>query len=223
MDLDDFGSSFDDGFDDDFDDDFAAPSRPKRSSGSGKKSKKKRKKKSGSWQKPALIAGGGILGLALLIGVGYLGANLISGFGGGQSDFSYLPADTEIIISVQVAELLESDMVQKALADPQAKAATDKLKQEIGMAADEDLTEIQSIIVGVANMPQKPAGSLGGGFGMGPLGGWHARLQQGGHDRRCSQEIGVEPRRSEIQGQGIDPQLDNVLRSQRGRHGGLFP
>jgi len=118
-----------------------------------------------------LIAGGSLLGLALLIGIGYLGAGFISGFGGGDADFAYLPDNTKVLISVQVADLLESDMVQKALSDPQAKAAIDKLKQEIGMAADEDLTAIQAIIVGVANMPQKPSDGLGGGFGMGPLGG----------------------------------------------------
>jgi phosphomevalonate kinase len=111
-----------------------------------------------------LIAGGSILGLALLIGLGYLGAELVSGFGGGDADFSYLPPDTEVVVSIQVAELLESDMLQKVLDDPAAKSAIEELKKQIGMEADEDLTEIESIMVGVANLPQQKPGGLGGGM-----------------------------------------------------------
>lgn len=172
FDDDDFGDDefADDGFGDDgfgsADDDFDTPSRSRRSSGGKSKSKKKKKgkKKSGGWQKPTLIAGGSILGLALLIGLGFLGAGLVSGFGGGDADFSYLPPDTEVVVSIQVAELLESDMVQELLEDPAAKTAIEELKKQIGMGADEDLSEIQSIIVGVANLPQQKPGGFGGGM-----------------------------------------------------------
>ena len=93
-------------------------------------------KKKSNWQKPALIGGGVVLGLAMLIMLISLltGGSARRGGDGNIVDMTYLPANSEMVAFVDVQRLVRSSMVRDQIAnDPKAAQAIKEMEEETGL------------------------------------------------------------------------------------------
>lgn len=139
-----------------------APVATKKGSakGSGKVAKPKRKKKG----EDSNVGGMLLTVLVVLVGIGVIGGGgyaLFSMLPGGTGGIaSYLPAETDTVIHVQVANLLSAPVVAPLLSDPKFKEGMETMTKTVGLA----LTDIESVTVGAVgaiNGIQKPNGPIG--------------------------------------------------------------
>lgn len=139
-----------------------APVTTKRGSAKGnvKAVKPKRKKKG----EDSNLGGMLLTALVVLVGVGVIGGGgyaLFSMLPGGSGGIaSYLPAETDTVIHVQVANLLSAPVVAPLLSDPKFKEGMETMTKTVGLA----LTDIESVTVGAVgaiNGIQQPNGPIG--------------------------------------------------------------
>jgi hypothetical protein len=180
--LDDF-DSFEDHRDDDLDEDeydrpARSPSRPAArrqpaSGGSasdrrgparaGKSGGKKRKSRRQSSNLPFII-GGAVVGVGVLVGLGFIVAGLLNKQGGGNvQEFSYLPPDTEGLVKIRVADVMNSAWKDQVV-DAQQQQTMNMLKSNTGI----DFMQIESMSIAVAGLNLNTLGGAAmGGGGMG--------------------------------------------------------
>jgi hypothetical protein len=89
--------------------------RPKKSSKGGKG---KKKSKSGGGSGIVLMIGGGILGVALLVGVVYGAMSLLSGMGGSSGWTAWMPEDTDMVIRLKPSDLTNSQFLKPVMEHP---------------------------------------------------------------------------------------------------------
>lgn len=159
---DDFGGPSDD-FEDDYEDDFGPPKSSRRSSASRpsasrskKSSKTKKKSRKKSNNKTPLLIGGGVVAFLLLVGIGFLVFNAVGGGGGGldSEDVAWLPPDSQMVVSVDLDKLWDSNLFQRSLNSPeaaQAKAQIEEGMRKLGFAEGETPNVIDHITVGMTD------------------------------------------------------------------------
>lgn len=89
--------------------------RAKKSSKGGKG---KKKSKSGGGSGIVLMIGGGILGVALLVGVVYGAMSLLSGMGGSSGWTAWMPEDTDMVIRLKPSDLTNSQFLKPVMEHP---------------------------------------------------------------------------------------------------------
>lgn len=170
--LDDFGDDFGDEFDDDFEQP-ASRSRG-RQTGGGSRSrtrgksagKKARGKGKGGIPKPVIIGGAVAVGLAFLIGAGFLISSLFGG--GNRIDLSYLPNDLDAVFRVQVGKIWNSPFLNDVVTTPEIQQAVSQATEQLGIAP----ADIESVTVGMWGLqPDSAQSSTGLPFGARPPGG----------------------------------------------------
>lgn len=170
---DDYGDDYDD-FEDNYEDDFgpprrragrAAPARPRSSRGGGRSASKgkKKPKKSSKNNQTALIAGGAVLGFLLLLGLAFFIYQLAGG-GGAKVDYAWLPPDSEVVISVDVDKVWNSNLAERirSIDEEGVRRGLDEMKRELadaGFAEGESLDAIDSVTLGF-NDAQKSKGLM---------------------------------------------------------------
>ena len=154
-DDDDFLSNLD-SFDEDYaapDEDYAAPALPPIP---GRRSSSKQNTRKPSepvhWQKLALIAGGGLLGVALLGGLVWVAVSALSGSGSdNRLDLSYLPPDSELIVSIRVADAWNAPILESLLNKPEVQKNIGEMREKIGL----EPADIQSVIIGFSGLLER--------------------------------------------------------------------
>ena len=110
--------------------------------------------KSVLWKKPSLIAGAGLLVVLLVVGLVWMIASGASG--DGELNLAYLPADSEMIASVRVADLWEAPVLQSLVDKPEVQRGVQEMQESIGLVP----SDIESIIIGGLPQGQQQAGPL---------------------------------------------------------------
>ena len=177
--LDDFDSYEDAADDDEYERPAARRSAPRPAArgkaGSAGRRSARSAKPAGKSRKPArrqrsnlpFIIGGAVVGLAVLVGLGFLVTGML-----GKSttptasiqEFSYLPSDSEALVKMRLADVMNSPW-QQQLMNPQQQQAMNTLKAQTGI----DIMQIESMSVGISGL--NPAALSGQGMGAGgPMG-----------------------------------------------------
>ncbi len=146
--------------------------RPKSKSKGAKDTKgKKKKSKGGGFAPIAMLVGGVVLGLGLIGGIGYGVITLLSGMGS-NSWVKWLPADTEMVIQVRVADAMNAPIF-KPITDHPTLSKLMNRPPAPGNAAGDPTTaflqglgiqskDIDTLTVGIANI-QSGGAVFGGG------------------------------------------------------------
>ncbi len=132
------------------------PPRSRRGAARGSRGGKKPRRKSGSGNgaKIALLAGGGVLGLLLVVGLGVLVYNLVGGGGLNTKDMAWLSPNTQVVVSVDVDEVWNSNVVQRILNNQNAaqlKTGLDELQKKMeqgGFNQGESIDSVESFLAG---------------------------------------------------------------------------
>lgn len=163
---------------------FAAALAPRSSPGksargAGKKGKAKQAA-SFDWVTPLLTGLAALVVIGLLGGGGYFVYTLIDLKVVNKIDLTYLPPDADLVVHVRVDDVMNSPIMQSALAVPAVKQAIDKIASEthispsdiktitLGATGVSDADFSKLVPMPVIGMPGAPAGPRGG---AGPAGG----------------------------------------------------
>ncbi len=143
-----------------FDEDYGAPDEDDGATAlppiagrrsSSKKSTQKRSKPV-HWQRPALIAGGGLLGVVLLVGLVWMAVSALSGSGSGNRlDLAYLPPDSELIVSIRIADFWNAPILKSLIDKPEVQKNIDEMREKIGLQP----ADIQSVIFGLSGLSER--------------------------------------------------------------------
>jgi predicted Zn finger-like uncharacterized protein len=149
---------------DSFDDDYGAPeeaygetarppvSGPRSTSKKSKKKSSAKRSKSSGWQNPALMAGGGLLCVGLLVGVVWMAVAAFSGSGrDDRLDLAYLPPDSELIVSIRIADIWKAPIVKSLIDKPEVQKNIAEVRKKIGLGP----ADIQSVIIGVSGLSER--------------------------------------------------------------------
>ncbi len=99
-----------------------------------------------AWIKPALIGGGALAGVALLV---LLIMMLTSGRSSNVVDMTYLPADTNVLVHVDLASLVRVSEIKKLLESPQFATQLKTLEEQSGIT----LSDIDTLTIGMPGDP----------------------------------------------------------------------
>lgn len=144
--------------DEDFSEDYGspAPQPARRGRSSSRRGDRKRSSQPINWQLPAMIAGGCLLVIALVVGVW----SLTGGGGGGSQSASgnainlaYLPPDHELVIRVRVADLWKAPMLQEFVSTPETAQGVESFREQVGLGPD----DIESVTVGMSGLSEMAA------------------------------------------------------------------
>lgn len=163
---------------------FAAALAPKSAPGkSGRGAEKKGKAKpaaSFDWVTPLLTGLAALVVFGLLGGGGYFAYTLIDLKVVNKIDLTYLPPDADLVVHVRVDDVMNSPIMQSAVAVPAVKQAIDKVASETHISLS-DIKTITLGATGVSNadfsklVPMPAMGMAGGPAGpprgAGPAGG----------------------------------------------------
>jgi hypothetical protein len=148
-----------DSFDEDYglpDEDYGGPALPPipgRRTSSRQGSRKR--SQSTNWQKPALIAGGSLLGVVVLVGLIWVSVSALSGSGNNERlnklNLAYLPPDSELVVSVRIAEAWKSPILRSLVNKPGVLKSIDEIREKIGL----EPTDIESVIVGASGLSER--------------------------------------------------------------------
>lgn len=128
-----------------------SPSRPGRSAGTSRRS---------SGRQPnnlPFIIGGAVVGVGALVGLAFLVAGMLGGSSSAPVESAWLPPDSEVFVSVEVAKLWNAKEVQNLLNLPEAQQAIAEAKSEFGMGPEESLGDIQRITAGGSGLDRTQA------------------------------------------------------------------
>jgi hypothetical protein len=161
---------------DEYEDDYgeeALPPTPSRSR-SSKKSSKKKKSQPAIWKNPGVVIGGSAVGVLLIVGVALLASSVFSSKApeegkstevadavgdavreaaqrsGKQVNLAWLSDDSELIISVRVADLWNAPLIQSLLDNPEAQQGIAQFRESIGLEPG----DIESITLGVVEVSE---------------------------------------------------------------------
>lgn len=150
----------------------SAPGKSAR--GAGKKGKAK-PAASFDWVTPLLTGLAALIVIGLLGGGGYFVYALIDLKVVNKIDLTYLPPDADLVVHVRVDDVMNSPIMQSALAVPAVKQAIDKVASETHISPS-DIKTITLGATGVSNadfsklVPMPAMGMAGGGMPGGPAG-----------------------------------------------------
>lgn len=144
---------------------------PVMSSRSRKKGGKSKKSQPINWQKPVGIALGALLLVGLLVGGGYLVANLDLFGPKNKIDLAYLPPEADFVVHAKLSETWNAPFMQSIVTMPMVKGGVDQMRQETGIDPN-DVTSITFGMKGFAEQmkataefrKQLMAGPQAGGF-----------------------------------------------------------
>lgn len=153
-DFDDMDASDDAYQDDEYQDE--APRKKSKAGASKKTSKKKSKSSRGNSMLPLMIGAialGGIavVGLLVFVVMNFAGS-------GNKINMAYLFPDSDIVVRVKLAEVLNAPLLAGVMNTPAVKAA---LNKGVG-AGDVQITDIDSVTVGMSSKSMKQAKPFGG-------------------------------------------------------------
>eukprot|EP00913_Durusdinium_trenchii_P008854 g8320.t1 len=158
-DLDEFDDAFGDdaAYTDDFgDDDYDYDDQPQRPARSKPRKKKKRQQTAG-WVKPTLIGVASLLVLLMLGGGVYLAMSLMKG-GSRAEALAYLPKDSEVILVLRVADLMEEPSIRKTIEEQILQQPnSEKFYKDIGL---DSLDDIEMIAFGMKDVSKMAEGSM---------------------------------------------------------------
>ncbi|MBT4864727.1 MAG: hypothetical protein HON53_06325 [Planctomycetaceae bacterium] len=156
------------------------PSQPPQRSKSGQTAGQRitaHQQRPGGGSKTGAIIGGGVVAVLLLVGVGLWASGLFSGGenppagppvaeGEGKQpaaenklDLSYLPADTELFVQLQLADAWQSPLLKQLADMPQVQSGLQEIQQNLGLAPA-DVASLTVGLSGVSNQAKQgtPAG-----------------------------------------------------------------
>jgi len=120
-----------------------------------KKSKTKssvKRSKSPGWQKPALITGGSLLGIGVLVGLVWLAVGALSGPRiDDRLDLAYLPPNSEVIVSIRIADFLNAPILKSLVNKPEVQQNIDEMRKKIGL----EPADVESVIFGVPGVSER--------------------------------------------------------------------
>jgi hypothetical protein len=117
-----------------------------RSKKAAKGGKGKKKSKGGGGSGIVLMIGGAVLGIGVLGGLVYGAIALISGMGGGSSNWTaYMPEDTDVVFRVRPAEFSSSPFLKPVMDHPVLSKLVNQPPQNPGMAGGaNDLSKLSA-------------------------------------------------------------------------------
>jgi DNA-directed RNA polymerase subunit RPC12/RpoP len=167
-DLQDYGGG--DEFGDPYGDDSPTPTpTPTRRAATRGRRKKSSQQSSSGGGKVVLAIGGGLLALALVCGLVFLGVRHLPGLlaaggaaSGGGLDTAWLPDDTEVVVQVRVADAVASPVLAPILSEPAVSQMLTQLPDKLGLT----LQDVERVTVGISGINAARGNAPGpGGLG----------------------------------------------------------
>jgi hypothetical protein len=101
---------------------------------------------SGKWIKPTLIGGGAVAGVAMVI---MLVLSLTTGGSANVVDMTYLPANTDLLVHVDLAAWMKSPIFKKQLESPQYAEELKQVEQQTGLT----INDLDTLTLGMPSGP----------------------------------------------------------------------